>query len=117
MTFKNAKNIYQSIIDNIKAEGLYKEERIICSKQAGSIDVKFPANSEAKKIINMCANNYLGLSNHPEIIKAAHEGLDSRGYGMSSVRFICGTQDIHKTLEDKLSSFRYGRQHFVCKLF
>ena len=58
-----------------------------------------------KKVINMCANNYLGLSSHPDVIKAAHEGLDSRGYGMSSVRFICGTQDIHSELEKKVTKF------------
>lgn len=105
MSYQKAKSIYQNLIDGIKSEGLYKDERIICSKQAGNIDVKFPENSALKKIINMCANNYLGLSSHPEIIKAAHDGLEARGYGMSSVRFICGTQDIHKTLESKVSKF------------
>jgi glycine C-acetyltransferase len=67
--------------------------------------VEYPAGSSLKKVINMCANNYLGLSSHPEVVKAAHEGLDSRGYGMSSVRFICGTQDIHNELEKKVSEF------------
>jgi len=61
--------------------------------------------SEKKHVLNLCANNYLGLSSHPEVVKAAHEGLDHRGYGMSSVRFICGTQDIHKELEGKLTKF------------
>jgi glycine C-acetyltransferase len=67
--------------------------------------VVFPLGTEEKRVINMCANNYLGLSSHPEVIEAARKGLDHRGYGMSSVRFICGTQDIHKQLEDKLSEF------------
>ena len=105
MSFKKSKNHYKSILEDIKNAGLYKEERFICSPQSGTIDVKFPYNSEEKKLINMCSNNYLGLSNNDEIVKAAHEGLDNRGFGMSSVRFICGTQDIHKELEDKLSSF------------
>ena len=85
--------------------GLFKQERFIHSTQAADIEVEFPVGNELKKVINMCANNYLGLSSHPEIIKAAHEGLDTRGYGMSSVRFICGTQDIHKELERKITEF------------
>ncbi|MFH0939776.1 MAG: glycine C-acetyltransferase [Planctomycetota bacterium] len=84
---------------------MYRDERLICSPQAGEVVVRFPADAPEKKIINLCANNYLGLSNHPEVLKAAHEGLDQRGYGMSSVRFICGTQDIHRELEQKLSQF------------
>jgi glycine C-acetyltransferase len=80
-------------------------ERYIHSPQAADIDVEFPAGSSLKKVINMCANNYLGLSSHPDVVKAAHEGLDSRGYGMSSVRFICGTQDIHRELEERLTQF------------
>ncbi len=79
--------------------GLYKHERIIESEQGVEIVVK------GKPALNFCANNYLGLSSHPEILKAAHEGLDHRGYGLSSVRFICGTQDIHKELEQKVSRF------------
>ena len=90
----------QSTLDEIRAAGLYKGERIIQSSQANRIAV-----SEDQTVINLCANNYLGLSDHPEIIKAAHEGLDRWGFGMSSVRFICGTQQIHKTLEARLSSF------------
>ena len=90
----------QSTLDEIRAAGLYKGERIIQSSQANRITV-----SEDQTVINLCANNYLGLSDHPEIIKAAHEGLDRWGFGMSSVRFICGTQQIHKTLEERLSSF------------
>ena len=80
----------QSTLDEIRAAGLYKGERIIQSSQANRITV-----SEDQTVINLCANNYLGLSDHPEIIKAAHEGLDRWGFGMSSVRFICGTQQIH----------------------
>ncbi|MCK5076321.1 MAG: glycine C-acetyltransferase [Calditrichia bacterium] len=85
--------------------GIFKEERIICAPQDADIDVVFPAGAEQQNVINMCSNNYLGLSSHPEVVQAAHEGLKHRGYGMSSVRFICGTQDIHKQLEEKLTKF------------
>lgn len=90
---------------NIKGAGLFKEERIICAPQDSEIEVVFPMGSQEKRVINMCANNYLGLSSHPDVVDAARKGLEHRGYGMSSVRFICGTQDIHKELEDKLSEF------------
>lgn len=83
----------------LKEQKLYKYERIIESPQGAEIEVN------GKKVLNFCANNYLGLSSHPDLIKAAHEQIDSRGYGLSSVRFICGTQDIHKTLERKMSEF------------
>ncbi|WP_300597870.1 glycine C-acetyltransferase [Niabella sp.] len=86
-------------VEEIKASGLYKKERIIESEQGAEIRVN------GKTVINFCANNYLGLSSHPEVIKAAHATIDARGYGMSSVRFICGTQDIHKELEQKISAF------------
>lgn len=99
------RTIYTKQLDEIRKLGIFKEERIICAPQDSEIEVEYPAGSEQKKVINMCANNYLGLSSHPEVIKAAHGGLDVRGYGMSSVRFICGTQDIHKELEDKLTKF------------
>lgn len=89
----------QKELTAIKEEGLYKTERIIEGEQGAEIEVN------GKKVLNFCSNNYLGLSSHPEVIKASHEALDTRGYGMSSVRFICGTQDIHKTLEDKISKF------------
>ncbi|ANH83375.1 glycine C-acetyltransferase [Niabella ginsenosidivorans] len=93
-------------VEAIKAAGLYKTERVIESPQGAEIIVNLPAGQAGrKKVINFCANNYLGLSAHPDVIKAAHETIDSRGYGMSSVRFICGTQDIHKELEKKLSDF------------
>ena len=86
-------------VEDIKTSGLYKNERVISSPQGAEITVN------GKTVLNFCANNYLGLSSHPEVIKAAHKAIDSHGYGMSSVRFICGTQDIHKELERKLSEF------------
>ncbi len=99
------RNIYQEQLEEIINGGIYKEERFIHSSQAADIEVEYPIGSKLEKVINMCANNYLGLSSHPDVIKAAHEGLDTRGYGMSSVRFICGTQDIHDKLEKKVSEF------------
>jgi glycine C-acetyltransferase len=86
-------------IEEIKSAGLYKSERIIESSQEAEIVVA------GNTVLNFCANNYLGLSSHPKVIEAAHRAIDQRGYGMSSVRFICGTQDIHKELESKLSEF------------
>ncbi|MEP0814877.1 MAG: glycine C-acetyltransferase [bacterium] len=100
-----ARSIYQEQLAGIKRDGLYKEERYIHSEQGVEIEVEYPAGSAPRKVLNFCANNYLGLSSHPEIVKAAHDGLGSRGYGMSSVRFICGTQDIHRELENKLTAF------------
>jgi len=96
---------YQTALAEIQGAGLFKKERFIHSPQDAEIEVEFPAGAGLRKVINMCANNYLGLSSHPEVIKAAHDGLDSRGYGMSSVRFICGTQDIHRELENKATEF------------
>lgn len=87
-------------LEEIKAEGLYKEERVIITPQSASI--KTTSNPG---VLNFCANNYLGLSSHPDVIEAAKEAIDSHGFGMSSVRFICGTQDIHKTLEKKIAEF------------
>ncbi|MEI6577222.1 MAG: glycine C-acetyltransferase [Bacteroidota bacterium] len=101
----NTQKIYQDTLSGLKDAGLFKQERYIHSPQAADIEVEFPNGAELKKVINICANNYLGLSSHPDVIKAAHEGLDTRGYGMSSVRFICGTQDIHRELEQKITSF------------
>lgn len=86
-------------IEDIKASGLYKTERVISSPQGAEITVN------GKTVLNFCANNYLGLSSHPKVIEAAHATIETHGYGMSSVRFICGTQDIHKVLEKKLSEF------------
>ncbi|MBZ5496567.1 MAG: glycine C-acetyltransferase [Acidobacteriia bacterium] len=106
MAFNDAvRNWYQTEIQGIRAAGLFKDERYICSPQSSEIEVEFPVGSGVRKCINICANNYLGLSSHPEVIKAAHAGLETRGYGMSSVRFICGTQDIHRQLENKLTEF------------
>ncbi|MCX6835766.1 MAG: aminotransferase class I/II-fold pyridoxal phosphate-dependent enzyme, partial [candidate division Zixibacteria bacterium] len=99
------RTIYQDQIKGIHQAGLFKQERFIHSPQAADIEVEFPTGASVKKVINMCANNYLGLSSHPDVVKAAHEGLDHRGYGMSSVRFICGTQDIHHELESKVTEF------------
>ena len=90
----------QEELNSISEAGLYKKERIITKPQATEIEV-----STGEKVLNFCANNYLGLSSHPEVVQAAKDALDTHGFGMSSVRFICGTQDIHKKLEEKLSSF------------
>ncbi|MFN3939890.1 MAG: aminotransferase class I/II-fold pyridoxal phosphate-dependent enzyme, partial [Chitinophagales bacterium] len=87
-------------IQEIKEAGLYKKERIIASPQGADIVL-----ADGRKVINFCANNYLGLSSHPEVIAAAKKYIDTHGFGMSSVRFICGTQDIHKELEQKIASF------------
>ena len=92
-------------LEEIRAAGLYKEERIIRSRQAALIEVEHPPGSQPREVINFCANNYLGLSSHPEVIAAARDSLDEMGFGMSSVRFICGTQDRHKLLEKKLAEF------------
>ena len=102
---KKVREFYQNELKNVREAGLFKEERYIHAPQGAEIEVEFPAGSSTKKVINMCANNYLGLSSHPEVVKAAHAGLDHRGYGMSSVRFICGTQDIHRQLENKMTEF------------
>ena len=86
----------QKELQEIKDNGLYKKERIITSPQDAVIKI-----STGEEVINFCANNYLGLSSHPDVIQAAKDTLDTHGFGMSSVRFICGTQDIHKELEEK----------------
>lgn len=90
----------QGQIEQVKQEGLYKQERVITSQQQADIEVAGGAH-----VLNFCANNYLGLANHPDLIEAAKQGLDSHGFGMASVRFICGTQDIHKALEGKISNY------------
>ncbi len=97
---ESTKNFYKQQITQIETEGLFKKERIIVSPQSSRIEVK-----GGQSVLNMCANNYLGLANHPEIIKAAKESYDKWGYGLSSVRFICGTQEIHKELEQKITEF------------
>ena len=98
--YTNIKDHLQQELENIKEAGLYKSERIITSSQDAVIKV-----STGEEVINFCANNYLGLSNNKEVIQAAKDAMDSHGYGMSSVRFICGTQDIHKELESKIAEF------------
>ncbi len=90
----------QSQLNEIEQNGLFKKERVIITPQGASVKV-----SDGKEVIIFCANNYLGLSSHPKVIEGAKAALDSHGYGMSSVRFICGTQDIHKTLEKKIANF------------
>jgi glycine C-acetyltransferase len=102
---ETAKAHYANELKGIRGGGLYKEERYIESPQAATITVEYPAGAAPREVINLCANNYLGLSSHPEVIEAARKGLDTRGYGLSSVRFICGTQDIHHELEHKLTEF------------
>lgn len=97
----------QQELATIRQNGLFKKERIITSSQGAEITI-----STGEKVLNFCANNYLGLSSHPEVIKAAKDTLDTHGFGMSSVRFICGTQDIHKELEAKIASF-YGTQDTI----
>ena len=98
--FDKLKPVLEKEIEGIKAAGLYKNERIITSPQGAQI-----TTSEGKQVLNFCANNYLGLSSHPKVIDAAKAAIDSHGFGLSSVRFICGTQDIHKTLEKKITEF------------
>jgi glycine C-acetyltransferase len=106
MAFSDAaRERYQADLRGIREAGLLKQERYILSPQGPEIDVEFPAGSPPLRVVNLCANNYLGLSSHPRVVAAAHAGLDARGYGMSSVRFICGTQDIHRELERRLTEF------------
>ncbi|MEM6511842.1 MAG: glycine C-acetyltransferase [Pseudomonadota bacterium] len=93
----------QEQTDALKTEGLFKAERVITGPQQADIDVRLGANSQ--HVINLCANNYLGLANHPTVVAAAHKALDQFGFGVASVRFICGTQSIHKDLEDRISDY------------
>ncbi|MBR6429571.1 MAG: aminotransferase class I/II-fold pyridoxal phosphate-dependent enzyme, partial [Clostridia bacterium] len=97
---KQAYSIFRNELDAIREAGTWREERIITTEQRARIDT-----TKAKGVLNMCANNYLGLANNPEIIAAAKASYDKWGYGLSSVRFICGTQEIHKELERKLANF------------
>jgi glycine C-acetyltransferase len=98
--FEDYKENLRKELDGIRDAGLYKNERVIMTPQSADIRVK-----TGEEVLNFCANNYLGLSSHPKVIEACHKGLDQWGYGMSSVRFICGTQDIHKILEKKIADF------------
>ncbi|MEP7186295.1 MAG: glycine C-acetyltransferase [Rhodanobacter sp.] len=99
MTY-SAKDRYASELESIREQGLFKSERIIVSPQSAEIELE-----GGRKVLNFCANNYLGLADHPEVIKAAKDALDTHGFGMASVRFICGTQDLHKQLEARISTF------------
>ena len=101
------KEYLQSELQTIEENGIFKKERIITSAQDAEITI-----STGEKVLNFCANNYLGLSSHPEVIQAAKDAMDTHGFGMSSVRFICGTQDIHKTLEKKIANF-YGTEDTI----
>ncbi|MCL4143020.1 UNVERIFIED_CONTAM: hypothetical protein GTU68_031459 [Idotea baltica] len=105
--YGNIKTHLQQEIESIKDAGLFKEERIITSPQGAEITL-----NTGQKVLNFCANNYLGLSSHPEVIQAAKDTMDSHGFGMSSVRFICGTQDIHKELEQKIADY-YGTEDTI----
>ena len=105
--YGNIQEHLQTELQNIKDDGLFKEERIITSAQGAEITL-----NTGQRVLNFCANNYLGLSSHPEVIQAAKDVMDTHGFGMSSVRFICGTQDIHKTLEAKIAEF-YGTEDTI----
>jgi 7-keto-8-aminopelargonate synthetase and related enzymes len=96
----NSNQLYKDTLEDIESEGLYKKERIITTPQ--SVNIK---TTNGNDVLNFCANNYLGLADNPEIINAAKDGLDKYGFGMASVRFICGTQELHKELELKISQF------------
>src|SRR4029434_8592637 len=97
--YTHAKSVFAQTLAEIDAAGLWKHERTITSPQAAHVQ------SDGREVVNFCANNYLGLSSHPQVIAAARAALDDRGYGLSSVRFICGTQDRHKQLEAAISAF------------
>ncbi len=97
--FDETRESFQQTLSEIEEAGLYKHERVLTSRQGANIEV------QAGEVLNFCANNYLGLSSDPQILEAAHKGLDERGFGLSSVRFICGTQDIHKELEKNVARF------------
>ena len=97
----------QNELNTIQENGLFKKERIITSPQGAEITI-----STGETVLNFCANNYVGLSSHPEVVQAAKDALDTHGFGMSSVRFICGTQDIHKELEKKIADF-YGTEDTI----
>src|SRR6187549_3249000 len=98
--FTTLQPVLQQELKEIDSAGLFKKERIIVTPQGADIRL-----ADGKEVVNFCANNYLGLSSHPKVVAAAKNAIDTHGYGMSSVRFICGTQDIHKTLEQKISDF------------
>src|SRR5688572_1871630 len=97
--FETARAHYSALLDEIQSAGLYKRERVITTPQGATIE------TSGRSVLNFCANNYLGLSSHPRVIAGARRALDSHGFGLSSVRFICGTQDLHKELEETISRF------------
>ena len=97
--YEHARDVFRSTLEEIRAAGTWKEERVLQSPQGAEIEVG------GRRVLNFCANNYLGLSGDPRLLAAAHAALDGRGYGLSSVRFICGTQDLHRELERRLASF------------
>ena len=101
------KNHLQTELSDVESAGLFKKERIITTPQGAKVSV-----SSGEEVVIMCANNYLGLSSHPDVVQASKNALDTHGFGMSSVRFICGTQDIHKELEQKIASF-YGTEDTI----
>ena len=101
--FGNMKKDISHTLGKLKEEGLYKHERILTSPQGSRISVK--ANTYSGTVLNFCSNNYLGLASHPDVVKAAKEVMDTWGFGLSSVRFICGTQQLHKDLEKQVSTF------------
>ncbi len=103
--YQRVKYDFSQELAHIKESGLLKEERVIRSPQEANIRVSLPRQEESREVLNFCSNNYLGLANHSRIIEAAHKALDDYGFGLSSVRFICGTQDLHKQLEQKISEF------------
>ncbi|MFE1345941.1 glycine C-acetyltransferase [Streptomyces sp. NPDC058757] len=101
--FDSVRDDIRATLDEIRADGLFKPERVIGTPQSATVEVT--AGGRPGEVLNFCANNYLGLADHPDVVAAAHEALDRWGYGMASVRFICGTQEVHKELEARLSSF------------
>src|SRR5690242_5086947 len=101
--FDTVRDDLRATLDEIRAAGLHKPERVLGSPQSRAVNVT--AGGRPGEVLNFCANNYLGLADHPEVIAAAHQALDRWGYGMASVRFICGTQEVHKELEARLSAF------------
>jgi len=105
MAYGKIREFLQTELKQVRAAGLYKEERYIYGPQGADIKVEYPTGAPQKEVLNFCANNYLGLSSHPETVKSAHKALDAWGYGLSSVRFICGTQDVHRQLERKIADF------------
>ena len=103
----SAKARYASALQSIREQGLFKAERIIVSPQSAEITLQ-----DGRRVLNFCANNYLGLADHPEVIAAAKQALDTHGFGMASVRFICGTQDLHKQLEATIARFSVPKTRF-----